>query len=551
MPNFKKQNLYLLSAFCTIMSFAACHTYYKAINLPAANNNGKTAAIDSLNLQARYFILRNGSQAYYMENISFSTDQKTLYCILDTLSPDHKLHLTNGRRGKMQYNLEDLYILNEVHFYIQPDTLATLGRYTLQLDKVQKIEVIEKDKKRTTNSYVIGALGYTIGALAVATIIIAATKSSCPFVSAYTGNEFTLQGEIYGGAIYPQLARHDYIPLKMEPLSNGSLQVKISNELHEHQYTDLAELWIITHSKSSKVLSDETGNLYTVSAPQPPTVAWLNEKKEVTASLLKAGDNAMLYLDDTVSATNEVIMQFNNPLGAKKANLVLTLKNSYFLDLLYGELAKGFGSYYGTYIKQQEQKPVAELLQWTRDQKIPLEVSVKTNSGWKKITDLTTIGPLATRNIIVPVELPETTEPFTQIKLSSGFMFWEIDYAALDFSDQNDFTIQKITPSNATDELGKNILADLQKEDAVYLSQPDIGNVVTLTYNAEVLKDSSKTRTYLLHTKGYYEHIRDFKNSPDVTFLNQFKKPGAFPQFGMSVYKKMAAENMKTLAKTN
>ena len=551
MPNFKKQNLYLLSAFCTIMSFAACHTYYKAINLPAANNNRRTAAIDSLNLQARYFILRNGSQAYYMENISFSTDQKTLYCILDTLSPDHKLHLTNGRRGKMQYNLEDLYILNEVHFYIQPDTLATLGRYTLQLDNVQKIEVIEKDKKRTTNSYVIGALGYTIGALAVVTIIALATKSSCPFVSAYTGNEFALQGEIYGGAIYPQLARHDYMPLKMEPLSNGSLQVKISNELHEHQYTDLAELWIITHSKSSKVLSDETGNLYTVSAPQPPTVAWLNEKKEVTASLLKAGDNAMLYLDDTVSATNEVIMQFNNPLGAKKANLVLTLKNSYFLDLLYGELAKGFGSYYGTYIKQQEQKPVAELLQWTRDQKIPLEVSVKTNSGWKKITDLTTIGPLATRNIIVPVELPETTEPFTQIKLSSGFMFWEIDYAALDFSDQNDFIIQKITPSNATDELGKNVLADLQKEDAVYLSQPDIGNVVTLTYNAEVLKDSSKTRTYLLHTKGYYEHIRDFKNSPDVTFLNQFKKPGAFPQFGMSVYKKMAAENMKTLAKTN
>ena len=112
-------------------------------------------------------------------------------------------------------------------------------------------------------------------------------------------------------------------------------------------------------------------------------------------------------------------------------------------------------------------------------------------------------------------------------------------------------TIQKITPSKATDELGKNTLADLQKEDAVYLSQPDIGNVVTITYNAEVLQDNSKIRTYLLHTKGYYEHVRDFKNSPDVTFLNQFKKPGAFPLFGMSVYKKMAAENMKTLAKSN
>ncbi len=161
MPNFKKQNLYLLSAFCTIMSFAACHTYYKAINLPAANNNGKTAAIDSLNLQARYFILRNGSQAYYMENISFSADQKTLYCILDTLSPDHKLHLTNGRKGKMQYQkstITDLNVLNEVHFYITPDTVPKFGKYTLDFNKVQKIEVIEKDKKRTTGSYVLGGL---------------------------------------------------------------------------------------------------------------------------------------------------------------------------------------------------------------------------------------------------------------------------------------------------------------------------------------------------------------------------------------------------------
>ncbi len=549
-----KPTLFLLAAFSAILLLNACHNYYMATPTRLGTIKERAATVDSLRLADRYFILRNGSEFFYMSNAILNQDHKTLECILDSVSPYNKLHLTNGRKGKMQYQkstITDLNVLNEVHFYIAPDTVPKFGKYTLDLNKVQKIEVIEKDKKRTTNSYVIGALGYTIGALAVVTIIIAATKSSCPFVSAYTGNEFTLQGEIYGGAIYPQLARHDYMPLKIEPLSDGSLQVKISNELHEHQYTDIAELWIITHSKNGKVLSDETGNLYTVSAPQPPTVAWLNEKKEVTASLLKAGDNAMLYLDDTVSTTNEVVMQFNKPLVAKKANLLLTLKNSYFLDLLYGELAKGFGSYYGTYIKQQEKKPVAELLQWTRDQKIPLEVSVKTNSGWKKITGLTTIGPLATRNIVVPVEFPETTEPFTQIKLSSGFMFWEIDYAALDFSDQNDFTIQKITASKATDELGKNILADLQKEDAVYLSQPDIGNVVTLTYNAEVLQDNSKTRTYLLHTKGYYEHIRDFKNSPDVNFLNQFKKPGAFPLFGMSVYKKMAAENMKTLVKSN
>ena len=546
----------LLIAFSAILLLYACHNYYKASPVPMGILTERAATVDSLRLTERYFILRNGSESFYMKNAILNADQKTMDCILDTLPFYHQLHLVNGHNGKMKYqkgNNMDLMVLNEVHFHIQPDNTAALGHYTLQLDKIQKIEVIEKDKKRTTNSYVIGAIGFTIGAIALVTVIAAALKSSCPFVSAYTGNQFALQGEIYGGAIYPQLARHDYMPLKMEPLSDGSLQVKISNELHEHQFTDMAELWVITHDKNTKVLADESGNLYTVSVPLSPIFARLNEKKDVTASLLKAGDNTLLYMDDTTTAnaTNEVVMKFNKPVAAKKGKLMLSLKNSYFLDLLYGELAKGFGSYYGTYIKQQQQKPVAELLKWTKEQQIPLEVSVKINSGWKKITDVTTIGPLATRNIVVPIELPETTEPFTEIKLSSGFMFWEIDYAAMDYSAENIFTVQKIAPSKATDELGKNILPDLQNEDAVYLAQPDIGNIATLVYNATPIADDSKTRTYILHSKGYYEHVRDFKNKPDVGFLNQFKKPNAFPMFGMQFYKKMTVENMKALAKSN
>ena len=48
-------------------------------------------------------------------------------------------------------------------------------------------------------------------------------------------------------------------------------------------------------------------------------------------------------MDDTtpVNAGNDVVMKFTKPVAAKNAKLLLSLKNSYFLDLLYGELAKG------------------------------------------------------------------------------------------------------------------------------------------------------------------------------------------------------------------
>ncbi len=549
-PSIKPKHLFF--TVFVIAFLAACHTFYKATTVNTGSNANTAGSIDSLKLQSRYFVLRNGNNAYYMNNIVLSGDQKTLECTLDTLPPSHKLHLVNGRHGRMQYkrsDSSDRQVLNEVHLYITQDNTATLGHYTLPLDKVQKIEVLEYDKKRTTNSYVIGAVGFTLGAVLVSTVIILATKSSCPFVSAYDGNEFTLQGEIYGGAIYPQLARYDFLPLKMATTDDGSLQLKISNELKERQYTDMAELWVINHNKNSKVLADEAGNLYSIAQPQVSISARLNNKKEVSAALKKRDDYSVLYMDDTTTADahNEVVMQFKKPAGATKGKLVLDLKNSYWLDLLYGELAKGFGRYYETYLKKQRNKPASELLKWTQEQQIPLEVSVKTTEGWKKVTSITTTGPLAAREIVVPIDVSKSGGPFSEIKLSSGFMFWEIDYAAMDYSADEPFTVQKLSPILATDELGKNVLELLQREDGHYLEQPLIGNIVTLTYKTSSA-EKEKTQTYILKTKGYYEHIRDFKTRPNITFLRQFTKPNAFPIYGRALYKKISETNFKALA---
>ncbi len=552
--NFVRMNILkcLLTIFISLLLLVACQNYYMAVKQPK-----NAAIIDSLNKQNRYFVLRSGSQAFYMKNITLSADRKTLEATLDTLPYEHRLHLINGRNGKMRYRKtdpQDLPVLSEVHLYIVPDNTAAAGsRYSLSLDQVQKMEVIEKDKKRTTNSYVLGAVGFTLGVMVLTAIIVAATKSSCPFVSAYDGEQFSLQGEIYGGAIYPQLERHDFLPLKMAPLPDSSLQLKISNELLERQYTDIAELWVVTHPKNKKVMVDEKGNLYSITQQEAPLSARLNNNKDVTTSLVQAADNALLYMDDSTStdARNEVVMKFKKPGNIKTGKLILILKNSYWLDLLYGELARGFGSYYPTYIRKQQGKPASELLKWVNEQQIPLEVSIKTKAGWKKITTLKTIGPLATRQIVVPIDISETTGDLADVKLSSGFMFWEIDYAAIDYSNEEAFMVQKLVPVSAKDETGKDVLSLLQTEDGQYLEQPHIGNVTTITYKGATTPGIDQTQTFFLKTKGYYEHIRNFKNKPDIGFLQQFKKPGAFPKYGMALYLIISAENVKALARSN
>ncbi|KAA9039544.1 hypothetical protein FW778_12070 [Ginsengibacter hankyongi] len=525
--------------------FAGCNRYYKAVITKVKANPDKS--VDSLKNQNRYFILRTPSQAYFMRNIILSEDRKKITCTLDDIPIEHQDYLYKGK-GNLRY--KEPFVLNEVHMYIGNDSALNKGSYTLTLDQIQKIEVIEKDKKRTTNSYVIGALGYTIGAIAVVAIIVAATKSSCPFISAYSNNEFVLQGETYGGAIYPQLARDDYMPLRMTPTTNNMLQLKISNELQEQQYTDFADLEVVTHSENTKVLVDEKGNLFEITDPRPPVEAWTGNNKDALAPLLKKDDNSLLHFDDTlaIDATNFVVAKFNKPVGTQNGKLVLAIKNSYWLDYLYGEMAKSFGSYYNTYVKRQNRRPASELLQWSKDQKIPLEVSVKTKTGWQKVTDLTTIGPLATRDIVVPLDLKNVEDSSVEVRLSSGFMFWEIDYAAIDFSENNNFSVETISPFIATDETGKDILPELNKRDGIYLEQPVPGNCVTLEYKCLPQRPNT-AQTYILHTKGYYTHVRDLKGSPKIAFLKKLKKPGGFPSYSLDMYKKFSATTLQALVK--
>ena len=158
------------------IALLSCNSYYKAITVakPTATN-----ITENLNHNNRYSILRNGSQAYAMGNVFFTADSQYIQCSLATLPDEHKLHLTNGRRGKMIYKQaggesDETAVLNEVHFYIIPDTIAVPGSYTTAVNKIQKIEVLEKDKARTAKSHVIGGLIIT-GIVVVAAATIAAS----------------------------------------------------------------------------------------------------------------------------------------------------------------------------------------------------------------------------------------------------------------------------------------------------------------------------------------------------------------------------------------
>lgn len=527
-----------------LIAAQACQNFYKVSEKSNLSVVTDTTSLENMN---RYFILRSGLNAYYMNNIILSKDRKSLTCLLEVLPEAHRLHLRHGRGGKMRFKAEqpEAAVTNEVHLYTQADSNAVAGKnYFLSLNKVTKIEVLEKDKGRTTRSYILGGLAITGGVLFVAGVIIAATKSSCPFVSAYDGNNMVLQGEIYGGAIYPQMARNDYLKLKMVPAPDGNLQLQISNELKEKQFTDLAELMVVTHDKNVQLMVDENGKLYSVSEPVTPAAATV-ANRDVLPLVSRQNDDEYYSFDDTLNNTgiNHLNLTFNKPADARKAKLVLRLKNTYWLDVAYGKMTMGFGSYYNAFIKQQYNRPLADLKRWAKEQEMPLHIELNTGNGWQNAADITTFGPLANRETVVPLDLTNVTGNSINIRLSTGFMFWDIDYAAIDFTNEAAYEVSTLKPVKATDETGRNVMQLIMSEDGKYMEQPVPGNAAVIEYAYQPRRDSHKTQTFILHAKGYYEHVRDYKGSLDLPFLEQFKKPDALSAYSMKLYKETIANS--------
>jgi hypothetical protein len=179
----KKHFWVMVTAVAAAAMMSSCSHYYKAVSIPVNSNLQKATAIDSLQKAARTLILRNGSDAYLITHPEINKKSGILQCTLDSLPEKHRLHLTKGRRGKMKYYRKpneiseqgDKAVLTEVHIYTDTIAHISTGAQEISLNSIRQIEVIAKDSKRTTNSYVLGSVITVAGIAVIGLAIFLAT----------------------------------------------------------------------------------------------------------------------------------------------------------------------------------------------------------------------------------------------------------------------------------------------------------------------------------------------------------------------------------------
>ena len=538
-------SLSILGVILFLTLLASCGYYYKVRDIDDISNPDTQA---ELNLKGKYVILRSSGLSKNFYQIIVKGD--SMSGRLKNLEQYRSRYLYPKKKGGNRYKKqEETYIIDQVHIHLSNHSIdLTRNDVSFPLSSIQKVQVYKKDGAATAASWIIPPV-LTIGIIAGLT-----AASSCPFVYTYDGENYHLAGEIYGGATYASLERHDYMSLPNFTPNEGIYQLKLSNELKEIQYTNFSELLLVRHTDNEKLSIDKYGEIQSYASPQAPQRATTTNGSDVTFSVRDKMDNLLFAFDDEGmdNNVNGLTMNFVNDKNVRKGKLIVRAKNSVWADYAYGKFSNLFGTYYDDWNNDQKKLSTKKMKKNAMEQDIPLSIYVETKKGWKFIDYYEVVGPIAYREMVIPVDLSNVKSNSVKIKLETGYKFWDLDYVAMDFTENIDVNYSKLQLISAIDENGRDVKTLISKDDKQYLIQPNIGNEVVFQYASPAnttLETQNLEISVFLHTKGYYERIRKYENNPDWISLISHKHNHAFSKYSYNEY--MKAKEIKLLAMEN
>jgi hypothetical protein len=532
----KSLSILFLLAFLNMLG--GCRNYYKV----TTSNDPVGGVIYAQQSGAKFIILHSGDQAWEFSDIIVT--EKTVAGIINELQGHeyYKTTLPDKANRYMTSNSEDKderEVINEVHITVSEYTTPGENQVSIALENIEKIEIYDKDVGSTTASWVFGGLAVGAGVLAVITVIVALTKSSCPFIYVHNGTNYEFCGEIYSGAVQPPLERHDYLPLHELREVDNLYKIQMKNEVREIQHTNLSELIVVDHEAGSEVLIDKDGKLCAINNPYSPLSATNLEGSDILPQILAKDSISYSGYDpgDDPNPTDGAIMEFEIPEETDTLNLCLRAKNSFWLDYLFTKFHGLFGSKYDSYMSKQAEGSRQELMEGMFDQKLPISVSIEKNGVWEYQDYFNIAGPMALRDDILSLDVSDISSGLVRIKLEYGLYFWELDYVGIDFKGDEKIMKQVVQLESAIDGKNDNVKDLLIADDSLYYVQPDIGDVVEMAF--KVPSSKGMERSVFLHSKGHYKILRDQTGRPDMKTLRSLKNENGLPQYSIELIKEL------------
>ena len=531
----KYLSILLVLAFLNMLG--GCY-YYKVVTSKDSHSN----VINTHQNEAEFIILHFGYQAWKFSDISVT--EKTVVGRITRLQGHEYYKTTRTDQANRYKTSKSIYedeseVINEVHITVSEYDVLDGNEVSIALENIEKIEIYDKAVGATVASWIFGGLGVAAAVLAVISIIAILTKSSCPFIYVYNGTQYEFCGEVYSGAIYPPLERHDYLPLHELREIDNLYKIQMKNEVHEIQHTNLTELIVVDHTAGSEILIDKYGNLCAISNPYAPLSATNLEGNDILPQILSKDSISYSGYDpgDDPNLTDAAILEFDIPVETDTVSICLRAKNSFWLDYLFTRFHELFGSRYNSYIDKQAEASRQELMEQMFDQNLPISVYIEKDGTWEYQDYFNIAGPMALRDDILSIDVSDISSGPVRIKLEYGLYFWELDYVGIEIKGDEKTMKQVVQLESAIDGKNDHVQDLLIADDTLYYVQPDIGDFVELTFKVPASKGMQ--RSLFLHSKGHYKIIRDQTGRPDMRKLRSLNHENGLPQYSIELIREL------------
>jgi hypothetical protein len=525
----------VLGAFLSLIQ--GCY-YFKVNKSPEP----AVPALTSLQSDKKFIILHNGLNVWHFTDIIAGED--SIRGTITQLVGHEKYMETNVEkvnRYKKNGKNSEADILNEVHIYVnelsqRADTIASIP-----VKAVEKIEIYDPATGATTASWIFGTLGTIALGAAIVTILVALIKESCPFIYINDDSSSTFIGEIYSGAIYPSLERPDYLPLPGPKPGQKDYTIRMTNEVHEIQNTNLIELNVFDHPKGTNVFIDKYDKYQTTGNLQKPLKA-TNLKGKNILDIIREKDTLTYFGADPgkdPALKDGIIMIFKRPQNSNIAKLVVNAKSTFWLDYVFTRFHELFGKEYDCWVDKQETVSPKKMKNWMLDQNIPLSLYIEKNGRWQFVDYYNIVGPMALKEDILSFDISDIKTDNFRIKLEYGNLFWEVDYAAIDYTINIPVKHRIAQFVSAIDNKDMDVKNLLTSSDLLYYVQPEIGDAVSMKFALPEPVDSEQT--LILHSQGYYKILLNLTGEEQIKELMAFRKKGHFPEFSSELLMKQTS----------
>ena len=527
-----------------LINFIAGCYYYKA----STTSQPPQAELLKLSKLDKQFVVHNYMFYSFVHSVTMQEDSLELqldsvyYQAEDKISPVKPNSTKRYRKRKEM----DARLLNEVHLYVNQKVELSDTVWMVPVTAIERMDVYNHSSGATTGySILFGIAIFPVGLVVIGLLLLSMGMGvcSCPFIYTWNGQEYEFAGEIYSGAVYPPLERHDYLLLPGSVEENGEYKLKIANELEEIQHTNLLELMVFDHAVNQEVLVDKYGTAHAISDALTAVSATSLRGENLLPIMEKEDD--LIYLGSDPSKDPPLLdgveLTYQIPAGTKKADLVISAKNSYWLYYVYRNFRDMLGDSYKMWMSKQQEGNPEKFESWSLSQNIPLSIYLMKDGEWVFYDYYNPVGPIAFRKDILELDLSEADPGPLKIKLEAGSYFWEIGYVGLDLDQTSVAPAKRMALTKATDETGKSVKDLLLNDDELYYVQPDIGNQAMLSFP---VPEQSAGRTLVLHSKGYYDIKMDPKGVPKMKALKEIRKTGDFNKYSNHLMQDMLDEHM-------